>query len=395
MTGMGKVSEPSVSRIRTELLDTYDITSLWWRRKERFTGDLSAKGDKMPDTYTAMKDIDPSTTVLLLGSGFSLGATNLKNASPPNGSGLRRHFIDLLGLPTDTSYDLQILTDEFAENDADLLYSELYDTFRISRLNSDQRNVLSEDWMRVYSTNYDDAVEVNQIANGNPPASYDVSQTLPNRIQKGAVVHLHGSIRAMTRDNIQESLVLGEASYVRQYLERSPWYGQFQADIRFSSKLLVIGYSVSDYHISALLLENPDIAKKTFFIQGPNPDEIFTRRTSGYGKALFIGVSGLAEGLKKLPRPDKLTDLNRLRSFRYLDPLRDKKSLKPPTANEVLDLLVFGSFNYSRCISTLPKQTYVISRAVDVAKVVSALETNRSILVDSRLGNGKTVFLHL
>jgi hypothetical protein len=342
-----------------------------------------------------MKDIEPGTTVLLLGSGFSLGSTNLKNASPPNGSGLRRHFIDLLNLPADTSYDLQILTDEFAENDSDLLYSELYDTFRIARLNSDQKAVLSEKWLRIYSTNYDDAVEFYQTSQGEPIVSFDVAQSLPNRIPKNSVVHLHGSIRAMTRDNIQENLVLGEASYVRQYLERSPWYGQFQADIRFASKLIIVGYSISDYHISALLLENPDIAKKTFFIQGPTPDEVFIRRTSGYGKALFIGVSGLAEGLQKLPRPDQPTDITRLKSFRFLDPLRDKKSLRPPTANEVLELLVFGSFNYSRCVSTLPDQTYVISRHAEVAKVTSALADNRSVIIDSRLGNGKTVFLHL
>ena len=157
-------------------------------------------------------------------------------------------------------------------------------------------------------------------------------------LRKNAVIHLHGSIRALTRDNIQESLVLGESSYVRQYLERSPWYSQFQTDIWFASKLIVVGYSLSDYHISALLLENPDIAKKTYFVQGPISDSVLVRRTLGYGKSLFIRISGLAEALQKLPRPAQPTDVTRLKSFRYLDPLRDKKTLKLPTANEVLEL---------------------------------------------------------
>lgn len=51
------------------------------------------------EAIVALNEIDPNSTVLLLGSGFSLGCTNLRGKSPPNGSGLRRHFLDLLGLP--------------------------------------------------------------------------------------------------------------------------------------------------------------------------------------------------------------------------------------------------------------------------------------------------------
>lgn len=138
----------------------------------------------MSETYTAMKDIDPTTTFLLLGSGFSLGSTNLKGVSPPNGSGLRRHFIELLGLPKDTTNDLQILTDEFAENDVGLLFGELYDTFSLTRWNSDQKTILSENWFRIYTTNHDDAVEIHQISAGNPVLSYDVSQPIPNKLAK-------------------------------------------------------------------------------------------------------------------------------------------------------------------------------------------------------------------
>jgi hypothetical protein len=345
--------------------------------------------------YEAIGTIDPVTSVIFLGSGFSLESTNLKGEHPPNGAGLRKHFISALGLPADTTYDLQILTDEFAEKDADRLSRELYSIFRISSAGPNQSLIFSQNWFRIYTTNYDDTVEICHHARGVPPRSFDIQNDVPNKLPKNSVIHLHGSIRAVTPENALSSLVLGEGSYVRQYLAKSPWYNQFQIDMRFASQIFIVGYSMADYHISALLLENPELAKKTFFIQGPRADATFIRRTKSYGQALFIGLEGLVEAITKLPRPEPLSDITRLSSFRALDPQRDKKGLKPPTANEIFDLVVFGAFNYARCVATLPNETYVISRQKEVDRLLSELPNNRSIIVDSRLGNGKTIFLYL
>lgn len=270
----------------------------------------------MLNSISEIGTIDPSTSVLLLGSGFSLESNNLKGKAPPNGSGLRKHFIELLKLPADTSYDIQVLSDEFAERDEERLYRELYNTFRISSAGPNQTRILAENWSRIYTTNYDDTVEVCQHGRHLEPKSFDVSVAVPNKLAKNSIVHLHGSIRVTSPENIKSSLILGESSYVRQYLGRSPWYSQFQADIKFASSLFIVGYSMSDYHISALLLENPDIAKKTYFIQGPNVDDMFIRRTKAYGKSLFIGLEGFADAIKQLPRPEPIADLGRLRSFR-------------------------------------------------------------------------------
>jgi len=165
--------------------------------------------------------------------------------------------------------------------------------------------------------------------------------------------------------------------------------------MKFSSNVFIVGYSLSDYHISALLLENPALAAKTIFIQPPGYDNVFVRRTANYGSTFFIGVDGFADFLRNIPRSKPIADLKRLKSFRILEPLRDKKGLQPPTAIEVQNFLVFGTFNYSRCASTLPNATYVIPRQKEVSDITLAIERNRSIIVDSRLGNGKTVFLYL
>jgi hypothetical protein len=304
--------------------------------------------------YQAIGTIDPNTSVIFLGSGFSLESTNLRGEHPPNGSALRKHFIKKLDLPADTTYDLQILTDEFAEKDAERLARELYNIFRTSSVGPNQEIIFAQNWLRIYTTNYDDTVEICHNKRGLQPRSFDAQAEVPKKLPKNSIIHLHGSIRAVTPESVLSSLVLGESSYVRQYLTKSPWYNQFQVDLRFASQIFIVGYSMADYHISALLLENPGLAKKTFFIQGSDPDATFTRRTKSYGQALFIGLDGLVDAITKLPRPDPLSDIAHLTSFRALDPHRDKKGLRPPTANEIFDLVVFGSFNYARCVSTLP-----------------------------------------
>jgi hypothetical protein len=194
---------------------------------------------------------------------------------------------------------------------------------------------------------------------------------------------------------VLDQLILTERSYVRQLFEKSLWYDDFVRDIKFCSACFFVGYSLSDHHIASLLFDNENLRQKTFFIRGSGDDPIFDHRVSLYGSVLPVAVSGFADLVKTLPRPSETVDLYSLKSFRFLDPLKDKKTLSAPTALEILNLLTFGTFNYARCLSTLPKSEYVASRSVAVEQSVGFVAANRCLLVHSRLGNGKTIFLYI
>ena len=339
-------------------------------------------------------EFNPESSILFLGSGFSLGATNIAGKNPPNGAGLRKHFIEQLGLPNETTYDLQILTEEFSDKNPQKLRDELYRIFRVVVLSDSQKTILNERWRRIYTTNYDDAVETHRLAINSLPNTFDVAESVPNKLPHGSVIHLHGSIRVITPDNLNSSLVLGEASYVNQYVVRSPWYDQFQRDLAFAGKIFIVGYSLADYHIAALLLENPSLAARTIFIQGPTPDPIFVRRTAQYGRPMFIGTERFADALERAPRPSS-PKLDNLRSFRTLSPTRDRRSSAQPTATEVYDLLVYGNFDPARLARSQPGESYAIARADMVRAAADAVESKAALVVDGRLGNGKTIFLHL
>lgn len=342
----------------------------------------------------SLEVIDPATSILFLGSGFSSGAENILGESLPIGGGLKKKFADALNLDAGR-YDLMTLADEFALNKNLSLYSAVYEIFTTTKIQVHQRLILAENWRRVYTTNYDDLVESSFLDAGKAINSYSFEQPKPARLELGAIIHLHGSIRNATEDNVLEQLVLNEESYVRQHVERSVWYDEFVRDLKFCTNCFFIGYSLADMHVAALLMKNKHLRNKIFFITRDLNDDVFNRRVEPYGYVMPIGANGFSDLCKKLPRLPKIANPLYLRAFKYIDPQKDKKTLVAPTAIEILNLVSFGTFNEQRCLSTLPESRYVIARSVAVKEALALLANNKCLLVHSRLGNGKTIFLYI
>lgn len=339
-------------------------------------------------------EIDFSGSVFFLGSGFSRNAKNIRNKNLPTGPGLKDEFSRLLGVDSN-AYDLKTLADEVASRQDLNLYQILYELFTVKELQKHQTEILCFPWQRIYTTNFDDAVELAYRQNNNNAPSFSYDDAKPKRLLNGSVIHLHGIIRKTTEDNVMHQLVLNENSYVRQHFEKSLWYDDFIRDLRFCHACFFIGYSLNDYHISALLLQDPTVREKTYFVTCEKVDPIFANRVVSYGTILPIGAEQFAEFCRALPSPKPVSDPYALKAFRYLDPHMDKKTLSPPTAIEVLNLVTYGTFNYQRCLSTLPGGEYVVPRNRLAEEAVTQLKNSRCLLVHSRLGNGKTIFLYI
>ena len=153
--------------------------------------------------------------------------------------------------------------------------------------------------------------------------------------------------------------------------------------------------SLRDYHISALLLQHPGFRKRTYFVTRENPDLIFSNRIRPYGCLLPIEVKGFADLCRSLPRPNFSDNPHSLKALKYIDPLRDKKTLLPPTPIEVSNLVTYGTFNYDRCLSTLPKAQYVVPRQELAEQSATALREAKCLLIHSYIGNGKSIFLYI
>jgi hypothetical protein len=332
-------------------------------------------------------------SLLFLGSGFSAGATNIAGKELPTGAGLKEQLAKILGIDS-RGYDLKTLADE-AVSAGTNLYQLLYRNFTVKKLTAEQDTILAKNWLRIYTTNYDDAAEFANHSAGMRISSFSYDDAKPKKIPPGSIVHLHGVIRKANEDNVLAQLVLNENSYIRQHFEKSSWYDEFMRDLRFCDACYFLGYSLADYHISALLMQNPTFAKKISFITRPDPDRIFINRVQAYGSVAPIGIAGFSDSCKQAPleRPDANPYL--LKAFKYMDPFKDQKALSSPTPLEILNLISFGAFNYQRCLSTLPKSSYVVARVETTKQAISQLSDSRCLLVHSRLGNGKSIFLYI
>lgn len=252
-------------------------------------------------------ELDIPGSVLFLGSGFSRNARNIRNEKLPIGAELKEEFSRLLGIDPST-YDLKTLADEVGSRQNLNLYQTLYELYTVKELQKYQNDVLCMPWLRIYTTNYDDAAEL-AYHQGNvrvPSFSYDDPK--PKKLLDRSIIHLHGVIRKTTKENVRDQLVLNESSYIRQHFEKSPWYDDFNRDLRFCSACFFIGYSLADYHITALLMQNPEIRDKTFFVTRDANDQIFANRVAPYGKILPIGAEGFADLCKVLPAPKSISD---------------------------------------------------------------------------------------
>ena len=338
-------------------------------------------------------DFDPADSVLFLGSGFSRDSKNIRNQHLPTHSELKHEFAAMLDVPADT-YNLQTLADEIASRPQFNLYNTLYELFTVQSLTEQQLDLLQFPWRRVYTTNYDDAIEYGYFQGGIAAPSYSYGDPKPRKLRDRSVIHLHGAIRWATDDNVLQQLVLSEESYARQHFDRSQWYDELQRDRRFCRAFFFVGYSLHDYHISALLLQDPRQRDKTYFVNGRLTDPIFATRISNYGSALAISAAELPALCHSLPRPSSATSPAALKAFRHLDPFKDKKTLLPATPLEILNLVTYGTFNYQRFLSSFPTSSYAVPRRGLLDDAIQKLDHAPCLLVHSFLGNGKSIFLY-
>lgn len=240
------------------------------------------------------QSLDPANTLLFLGSGFSCTATNIAKSNPPVGEGLAIEFERQLGIGRG-EFNLKLLADEMHFRNNLGFYQTLYNLFTISNLSPEQIEVLSRKWLRVFTTNYDDAIELAYQRNGIACRSFSYDDQIPKRIPTGSVVHIHGIVSKVNQENVREQLVLNENSYIKQHFQRSPWYGELDRALDHCSACFFVGYSLSDYHIAALLMNKPSRKGKTFFITATMPGDIPRRQLEQFGEIHPIGTSGFAE----------------------------------------------------------------------------------------------------
>jgi hypothetical protein len=336
----------------------------------------------------SIETLDPKNSVLFLGSGFSANATNIVGEKLPGGDAL----LDLLAKAIEESpreHDLKSVADAYSRRFDVSLHDILYNTFTVSSVLNYQREILSLPWARIYTTNYDDMV--NSVKGSTFPI-FTFDEDKPGTLPESFAVYLHGSIRRATEENADRHLILNSASYDMITRNYPTWFYEFQRDRRIFDACYFMGFSLGDHHITGLMAAGETSARRTHFITRNPPKEHFVDRVRPYGEIVPIGFDGFANLAKTLPPSVKPTDPRSLESFKFLQRGIDAKPTVDPTPIEIINLVTFGNFNQTRFFNTTRDDSYVTRRSANTARALSLLKTNKTLLIDSRLGNGKTIF---
>ena len=329
--------------------------------------------------------------IVFTGAGFSLGAINLNDHEFLRGQNLANFLALKAG--SHEKHTLEDAAELFLEKlDEDALIKVIKEEFTAKQIKDFQRELMVVPWKRVYTTNYDDVVEMAYRANGkiiNSATSPDDVHVFPK--DQPICVHLNGYVEKLHRGNIGTELKLTDSSYVSASLEHSPWAVMFRQDIRLAKSIIFVGYSLYDLDIKRILNENPEIKEKCFFILGNSPDEDTLRRAERFGNVYKISTQEFAE-LVKERRQHYIPVEN------VFSPLSVKEYTNPTGTNitdeAFRDLLLLGTKKQEMIYESMSThKRYYLERTAENRVFELFKKGHPVICILSDLGNGKSLFV--
>lgn len=333
--------------------------------------------------------------VLFVGSGFSRSARNLEGEQLKTGSELAESLGVACGLdqpaPLDDVADLYI-----EKQGATKLVSLLTRQFQVSALGPEHPTFGRIRWKRIYTTNYDNAIELAYKENSRPIVPISLEDSVRRvREESSQCVHINGYIDQLTEETLFQNFKLTDTSYSSSSFADSPWAGQFRLDVASARAVFFVGYSAYDLDVKRILLESPGNRRKTCFIVGKDPGELTRHKLSKFGNVHEENAASLAEKIAATlatfsPR-EHTTILGR-----SVVPFRAASESRKVRDRDVFDLFLWGKLDRDLAWQAVvgPSADPYLCVRPQVADCLQLLEDGeRDIVVRSDLGNGKTTFL--
>ena len=208
--------------------------------------------------------------VLFVGSGFSIGAskednTEFKTAIPLAHELLRQCGYDESEYIDDLGQASEIYQDEKSEHE---LVEYLVKAYTAMDVTDAQTTIACLPWIRVYTTNYDNVVELACQKNKKHILSPVLSDNPKNYISTkcSLCVHLNGKVDKLTIDKLNGEFKLTNRSYLTADFIQSNWLSIFRTDLKSAKAIFFIGYSMKYDLDLQRTVYGANVHDKTFFI---------------------------------------------------------------------------------------------------------------------------------
>lgn len=342
----------------------------------------------------ALSYINLGNSVLFVGSGFSVGATNMSHMEMTTGLKLAKIFYDECNESSDGG-NLQDASDLYMQKfGINAFLTRLKELFTIEKITDEQKFVTSLPWKRVYTTNYDNIIELGYNFSRKKIYPKVLSDSLVDLNDKTKLcIHLNGYIGCLDESSLDKEFKLTDQSYTAEDFVDSDWIALFDSDLKTADAIFFIGFSMnSDLDIKRIINRDPETYQKCYFIVWDQEKSPVLRTLGNYGQVLPINVSGFVEAYKKItPRAIRLEE--KLRCFETVN-----KCLKEPSEiidKDIHNLLTLGTVDINKIATSLffPKKEYYIDRTI-VSEIVDKVENgSKRLIIHSDIANGKTMVL--
>lgn len=343
----------------------------------------------------AIEKVLDGHAVLFAGAGFSYGAKN-KNKKVPTAKKLKSDLLEDMGMDKSLEYGLEIVANFYKKKkSATGLVAKLKEHYNILNVAEHHKKIMSLQWKRVYTTNYDQVIEMASKENTNSYIrdavilSDDFEATNKNSI----CVHINGYIERLNEDKLDNEFKLTDKSYSCDTLEGNPWFEFMVNDFEAASAIVIVGYSMQfDIDIKRLL-SSPEISRKVIFIDAPGIDEISKELLESYGSCYPIGIEEFSKKIE-LQKKNYVPSLTfSYKSFRYT--FHDTLTSATPTYEEIVQFYTEGK----ECEKLFAKNSvgdykYLLNRNA-MNFFLRTYKNGKVFIAISNLGNGKSTFLHL
>lgn len=330
--------------------------------------------------------------ILFCGAGFSADCLNFK---PDETIGTGAQLLDLFNteLRQEPPYrDLRNAADALQERIADNgMMKLLKERFTVSNVTADMVDLLRYPWQAVYTTNYDDALEIAAKAAHRPIEALNNTDDPDTATQNLPIIHLHGYVQKWDIHNTRESCVLGAESYSK-LTHVKKWLYRFRRDVDQAQIVVFVGFNAGDFHLSQAINDLTGLREKAFFINRPTAqaDPDVTAAQKRLGTPFFTGRAGLANTIRDLLAKDA-PKAPRLASFAKYTPSDPAATV--PTQAQIEDLFLYGKVDHSQLVRDISNDVseYHVQRSAIQETLAAIAGDARILLLEGYPCDGKTL----
>ena len=342
----------------------------------------------------AIKYAIDGDAILFLGAGFSYGGINMNNEPMKVGKDLSYAICHDLGIAESDNLTIsatRYLQDSRCKKSLKEFIDFLSKELICKEVTKEQQIVINLPWVRIYTTNYDNVVEMASKKSGLSRESITITNRryVQQRNLSQAIVHINGYINSVDENNFYDEFKITDDTYNRDGLVQSSWRNMFEQDLQRSKSIIFIGYSLQYDQELVKFIANQKIKEKCVFIDIPSLNEDSEFKISLYGNLQKIGLVGLSEEINRiLPNYTPNCAKTNIIGFEKIEK-EDFYSDAKFTSIDAINLLVKGQIK--RCY--INQTGYCVQRQETIAEVKKTLLDKKVVIVQSKLGNGKSIFL--